>query len=194
MGSKDERGFSPEPFVGAPTYCFEPEKPILRLSSSAGAMAEYNDIVTMRDKYLVRNLVFAFGGRTIMSATVKEITDLSPSDPALVPAVTAKAVAYELLATWAPQMVRDSGTLAKKVLPIYPPKAKELGKSGTVLLQARIGIDGKISNEQVVVGVSPLLNDSALTAVSQWVYKPYLVNGQPVEIETLIRVFYSLGR
>ena len=191
---KNQGEFSPEPFVDAPTYCFEPEKPMLRISSSAGAMAEYNDIVIMRDKYLTRNLVFAFGGHTIMSATVKEITDLTPSDTAFVPAATAKPVPDELSVTWAPPVSGNDGVLATKAFPVYPPKAKALGQSGTVLLQARIGIDGKIRNEQVLVGVSPLLNDSALKATSQWVYKPYLVNGNPVELETLIKVMYSLGR
>lgn len=195
IGREEDRvGIYPEPLVGPPTYCFEPEKPILLISSSGGAVAEFNDIVSMSGEYLARGLIFAFEGHTIMSATIKEITSLSPSDAALKPSATALPVSDELVVMWNLPPIKYGGKLAKKAPPVYPQQAKELGESGTVLLQARIGTGGKIRSEQVVVGVSSLLNDSALKAVSQWVYEPYVANGERVEVETLIKVMFSLGR
>jgi protein TonB len=63
---------------------------------------------------------------------------------------------------------------------------------GTVHLRAIIGKDGRIKNLTVVDG-HPTLTQSAVSAVKQWRYAPYLRDGQPVEVETTIRVTFSLG-
>jgi protein TonB len=63
-----------------------------------------------------------------------------------------------------------------------------------VILQANIGKDGKIHDIRVILSPSPLLSDSSLQAVSHWEYQPYLLNGEPVEVETTVTVTYSLGR
>ncbi len=62
-----------------------------------------------------------------------------------------------------------------------------------MVLQATIGTDGGIHNLHVLSSPSPLLAVSALWAVSHWEYKPYLLNGEPVEVETTVNVIYSLG-
>jgi len=61
------------------------------------------------------------------------------------------------------------------------------------VLNAVIGKDGHVDNLKVVSGPSKL-QQSALDAVRQWLYKPYLVNGEPVEVETKISVIYSLQK
>jgi protein TonB len=63
--------------------------------------------------------------------------------------------------------------------------------SGTVVLQGIIAKDGHIKNLKVVSGPS-LLQDAALDAVRQWMYRPYLLNGEPVEVETTINVVFTL--
>ncbi len=83
--------------------------------------------------------------------------------------------------------------LVKKVIPPYPKTAKEAGIQGTVVLQALIGKDGRIVNLHVVQG-PPELQQAALDAVKQWVYRPYLLNGEPVEVMTQINVVFTLGR
>jgi TonB family protein len=85
-----------------------------------------------------------------------------------------------------------SGEIVSKVTPVYPPDAKAAHISGAVVLHAIIGKDGKIQSLNVLSG-PPELTNSAIDAVSQWVYKPYLLNGEPTEVETTITVNYSFG-
>lgn len=96
-----------------------------------------------------------------------------------------------------PKRVRVSqgvseGLLVKKVTPTYPAIAKQARVQGTVVLQASIGKDGSIQNLQVVKG-HPLLSQAAINAVKQWKYKPYFLNGQPVDVDTTITVNFTLG-
>lgn len=85
-----------------------------------------------------------------------------------------------------------AGQIISKVNPIYPIEAKASGVEGSVLLHAIIGKDGTIQQLAVISG-PPLLVPSAMDAVKQWVYRPYLLNGEPVEVETTITVNYSLA-
>ncbi len=96
-----------------------------------------------------------------------------------------------------PQRVRVSqgvsqGLLVHKVTPQYPPLAKQARIQGVVVLQALIGKDGSIQNLHVVSG-HPMLTNAALEAVKEWKYKPYYLNGEPVEVETTINVNFSLS-
>jgi TonB family protein len=86
-----------------------------------------------------------------------------------------------------------AGNVLSKVTPVYPQDAKDQKISGTVVLHAIIGKDGAISQLDAVSGPAEL-RQSALDAVKQWVYKPYLLNGQPTEVETTITVNYSLAK
>lgn len=79
--------------------------------------------------------------------------------------------------------------LLKKVEPVYPHIATVAGISGTVKLHAIIGKDGSIEDLNVVAG-HPLLAEAALEAVRQWRYKPYVLNGRAIEVETFITVVF----
>ena len=85
-----------------------------------------------------------------------------------------------------------SHNLLNKVMPVYPPEAKKAKIQGTVVLDAVIGKDGNIENLRVLSG-PPELQQSALDAVRQWIYKPYLLNGDPVEVKTTVNIIYNLG-
>jgi TonB family protein len=76
--------------------------------------------------------------------------------------------------------------------PVYPQDAKAAHIQGTVVLHALISKTGEIENLQVISGPKELVQ-SALHAVNQWKYKPYLLNGQPTEVETTININYTLG-
>lgn len=96
-----------------------------------------------------------------------------------------------------PQRVRVSqgvsqGLLIHQVKPAYPPLARQARIQGVVVLQAVIGKDGNIQNLKVVSG-HPMLAPSALEAVKQWKYKPYYLNGEPVEVDTTINVNFTLA-
>jgi protein TonB len=99
--------------------------------------------------------------------------------------------------TTKPKSVRLSsgvteGLLIRKVTPTYPKIAIMAHQQGTVVLQAEIGRDGTIQNLRVISG-PPLLVGAAIDAVRQWHYRPYLLNGEPVEVETQITVYFTLG-
>src|SRR5271166_3612436 len=96
-----------------------------------------------------------------------------------------------------PQRVRVSqgvstGLLIKKVTPNYPQLAKQARIQGTVVLQAEISKEGTIQNLQLISG-HPMLAPAAIEAVKQWRYKPYLLNGEPVAVETQVVVNFSLS-
>jgi TonB family protein len=83
------------------------------------------------------------------------------------------------------------GNLLTKAVPTYPPAAKKARIQGDVALNVVIGADGNIESVRVLSGPKEL-QQSALDAVRQWTYKPYILNGQPVEVETVVHVIYSL--
>jgi protein TonB len=97
-----------------------------------------------------------------------------------------------------PQRIRVGGNvqaanLVQQVRPVYPPLAKQARISGTVELSAVIGKDGRVADLKVVKG-HPLLVQAALDAVKNWVYKPTLLNGEPVEVSTTIDVNFTLAQ
>jgi protein TonB len=90
----------------------------------------------------------------------------------------------------------SSGVMASKIInqvqPVYPPIARAARISGTVSLAATIGKDGTIQNLRVVSG-PPMLQQAALDAVRRWRYKPTVLDGVPVDVETTISVVFSLN-
>ncbi len=84
------------------------------------------------------------------------------------------------------------GMLIQKTIPIYPPIAKAARVQGTVVLQATISKQGTIEDLHVVSGPA-MLQQAALDAVRQWRYRPYLLNNEPVEVETTVNVIFTLG-
>jgi len=97
----------------------------------------------------------------------------------------------------APTRVRVSsgvstGLLIRKIQPNYPQLAKQARIQGAVVLQAEISKDGTIQNLQLISG-HPMLAPAAIEAVKQWRYKPYLLNGEPVAVETQVVVNFSLS-
>ncbi len=86
----------------------------------------------------------------------------------------------------------SQGLLIHQVKPTYPPLARQARIQGMVVLQAVIGKDGSIQNLKVVSG-HPMLAPAALEAVKQWRYKPYYLNGEPVEVDTTINVNFTLA-
>jgi protein TonB len=84
------------------------------------------------------------------------------------------------------------GNLIYRVQPIYPPLARQARIQGPVELQAIISKTGTIENLVVVRG-HPMLATAAVEAVRQWRYRPYLLNSEPIEVETEITVNFVLS-
>ena len=85
-----------------------------------------------------------------------------------------------------------AASLINKVNPVYPPLARQTRVAGTVRLHAIISKQGTVQQLEVLSG-HPLLVQSALDAVRQWRYRPTLLNGEPVEVDTTIDVIFSLA-
>jgi len=84
------------------------------------------------------------------------------------------------------------GSLIRRVQPIYPPLARTARIQGAVILAAVISKDGTMEHVQLISG-HPMLVQSAIAAVSQWRYKPYILNGEAIEVDTQITVNFILG-
>ena len=109
--------------------------------------------------------------------------------------ISSTPVAVPKVAT--PQRVRVSqgvsaGLLVRRVNPTYPPLARQARISGQVVLRAVIAKDGSIENLTLVSG-HPMLAPAAIDAVKQWKYRPYLLNGEPVEVDTEVLVNFTLA-
>lgn len=109
--------------------------------------------------------------------------------------ISSTPVAVPKVAT--PQRVRVSsgvvsGLLVRKVQPNYPPLARQARIQGVVILRAEISKEGNITNLQLISG-HPMLAPAAIEAVKQWKYRPYLLNGEPVEVDTEVQVNFTLS-
>jgi TonB family protein len=103
---------------------------------------------------------------------------------------------FQALSTAPPMRIQvggpvQAGRLIHSIPPTYPPDAKAQHIEGDVVLHAMIGKDGTIKDISLVSG-DPLLVPSAIDAVRQWQYRPHLLSGVPVEVNTTITVHFSL--
>jgi protein TonB len=126
----------------------------------------------------------------VLGGIVGGLPSAAPPPPPPPPAEKPKPVV--------PQSIRVGGNvqaanLIRQVRPSYPPLAKQARIQGTVKFNAVISKDGTIQNLTVVSG-HPMLVQSALEAVKQWLYKPTLLNGEPVEVITTIDVNFTLNQ
>lgn len=109
-------------------------------------------------------------------------TNVVASPPASTPASTSIPLRAEV----------SQGLLVKQVPPVYPPLARQARIQGTVVLRAIIAKDGSVENLELVSG-HPMLVNAAMDAVMQWQYKPYVLNGAAVEVQTTINVNFLLA-
>lgn len=121
------------------------------------------------------------GGNDMVGSVTETVEERSPSTPQ--PGM--------------PQRVRISsgvaqGLLRLKVNPDYPPDAREQRIQGVVLMKINVDIDGNVYAVQLVSG-HPLLAPSAMEAVRQWKYYPYLLSGSPVEGEAQVQINFTLA-
>ncbi len=115
-----------------------------------------------------------------------QLDSLFPAGRAITPTIHTSAPKH-----WRISGGVEQGLVIRNVKPIYPAIALAAGIEGDVVLQAEIGKDGRIENLRAVSG-NPLLIKAALDAVQQWRYRPYLLNGGPVEVETQITVRFGM--
>ncbi len=175
-----------------PTYCFEPNKPILRFSSYGGDVdTVFNQLVLFQGRFFAKQISVADNSRPAISIQVDEVGGISNVDDAFF-APPANAVKVNDKPTdVAPGVM--AGSILTKVAPSYPEAAKHKRVTGTVVLGAVIGRDGRIHRLKILKSPDPELTVAALIAVRQWEYKPYTLYGNAVEVNTTINVIFSLN-
>jgi len=141
--------------------------------------------------------------RVESSALEEPVQDIGPGVPAVpcpscinIPTAEPQAPTGSEPRRQRPQLVVthiNPAMLVHRVEPIYPTLAKQLGRAGRVELRAVIATDGTIQSLQVVSG-DPLFYQSAMDAVRLWRYRPTVLNGEAVEIDTFITVIYNINR
>jgi len=85
------------------------------------------------------------------------------------------------------------GVLVHKVLPVYPPEARDAHVHGTVVLDGMVTERGQVEDLKLVSG-HPVLAKAAMDAVKQWRYTPYLLNGKPIRKQTRINIDFIAPR
>lgn len=136
------------------------------------------------------------GSGRILTATACGLIAVATCTSALALHLDANAPVEHKAAPTRIKVKEDSLTPVKKVQPVYPQEAKVEGKSleGDVLLNVVINKAGKVESIRVAKGLRNDYDRSAIDAVRYWEWKPYLLNGQPIEVETQVKVVYSLAK
>jgi protein TonB len=165
-----------------------------RQATSAAASAEETESVELElPRQIPRFITTSTGGEP---GDIRDVDDIDPRDgarDAFRPQPPIRVVHQDGVRgpTAVPSSVA-AGLLIRKVVPVYPPLAKGMRVEGTVELAATISKTGTIVNLRVISG-PPALAQAACDAVSSWRYRPYLLNGQPVDVETTINIIFTLG-
>lgn len=174
-------------------YCFDIGTLALLRIYSDPLTQEFSKVVKTQDRYLAEQVAVKDGKQTLFTASVDSIDFLNSADPELIPPADATLEPQIPAPPGNSQDDITTGTLMKKVIPIYPWQSKTAGVQGVVVLDAEIGTDGKVRDIEVLAAPSADLAQSAVDAVKLWEYKPYFLNGKAVEVETTIHVIFSLG-
>ncbi len=176
-----------------PTACFDPKLPVLRMYSGGGGYrAVFDHIVAFQGHYLAKEIRVSSGGEEFAELTIDTMESLAdPTDSMVTPPAQAKPVDLSLIVL-KEDSTRHFPGLLKKAVAVYPEMAKNTRTQGTVVIQATVLPDGRLGELKVMSG-SPMLQQAALDAVRQWVYRPFAVLGEPRPVQTEIRVTFSIG-
>ena len=174
-----------------PGYCLEAALPIVRITSYAGNLSQtiYNRILLFQGHYVSGALEIGANGRVVLRANLDDSKRSPPSThrislrrPDSIPVHRI----VELLS------IDTQKQLIKKAPPDYPPIARAARIQGDVVLRVHIDSDGHVS-DQIVLSGPAMLQQAAIDGVRQWVYKPFQVDGEPVEVDMVINVIFTLG-
>ena len=173
-------------------YCFSNTYPVLRATiDSSGNRATWNDINKLCDRFVAKRIELI---DPVQHPIMNVDVDLAESvlgidEAALVPPADAKPLPPRKIAVSAGVMSQNkvSGNS-----PRYPQDALSAHVQGTVVIQTTISATGAVEQLHVISG-PPLLQKASIDAVKNWRYQPYLLNGEPVEVETTVNVVFNIS-
>lgn len=187
---KNDKAVKTETHPGKPSAASEPSKPdasIVAENTMPAASAAPQPMVIKNGSGKVPVKTTANESTDAPALSMTETAAQGPELPNLGPTTTATPVLQQMVVS---QGV-SRGLLVKQVQPVYPPTAIQMHVEGAVELMAIIAKTGNISSVKVLSGDKELAH-AAIDAVKQWKYKPYLLNGEPVDIQTQITVRFKL--
>jgi len=181
---------STSPF--SPTDCIDNAEPLVRISAYPTDSIQIlrNRILRFDGRAIPGDLKEVRGSKVVLTAHVDTLEALNVTDEALFsppPDATREARNLRIMISGGVAQ----GMIASNPPPTYPADAKAARVTGTVVMAALISKDGRVENLQVTQG-PPMLRQAAMDAVRTWRYKPYLLNGEPVQVQTTINVIFEM--
>ncbi len=174
-----------------PTYCLDQDKDRLRISYRYGSEnVTRNAIGSFQGRSVPSDVAVSVSGATAAKAHIVALSGFTLADNDFDPDNSLQLQNGDAVRIGAGEF---AGSKISGATPIYPQEDKQSHTSGAVHLHALIGTDGRIHQLSIIDTPSPTLAISALSAVRQWVYKPYLLNGLPRSVETTITINYNFG-
>ncbi|MGB0123706.1 MAG: energy transducer TonB [Silvibacterium sp.] len=182
----------PPQYSSGSAYCIDTKIPVIRVEVPYdGVAAFFNDTVSADGRYVAKRIRVQRNGKPLLNVdlTVLEFP----------PKIEDADFAAPASATAAPERNVDvsasviAGSRISGIAPEYPALARNARVEGTVVLRAIITREGKVDDLRVLSG-PPMLQEAALDSVTTWRYRPYLLNGVPVTVETEVNVVFTLKR
>lgn len=176
----------------AMNYCVDPSSNALRIKYEPGDLFEArNSLGTFHGTNVALDTRVSYEGKSAISGKIVALQsfDASKADMAM---THPEPVAAQPLPPGAKAGVM-AGKIIDKVQPTYPMMAKSSHRGGTVILHALISKQGTIIGLFPIASPDASLTEAAMDAVKKWKYQPYLLNGQPTEVDTTIHVSFNLN-
>jgi TonB family protein len=179
------------PFGLFPTYRFDRDGDTLRASFNFGTeVIVHNNIGKFQQRMVSTSETVSVNSVDAISAHIDTLRTQPLSDNELAPSTDLEKEDSNPTKVASGVM---AGLILSQAKPIYPERAKANHATGSVLMRARIGKDGHIHTLKLVSVPDPDLAIAAIAAVRQWTYKPYTLNGEPVEVDTTITVNFNIA-
>ena len=187
------------------SYCMDTQQAILRMMTSDGYVSAYNKIASFQHRFVSDAISLRDGAQPVLELAIDELRGARDSDLQAVtpPAGTAKTEPIHYADEDMNARGLDpsnllhakvaNGHVLFKGTPTYPAEAKQRRAQGTVRLAVIIGKDGVVRNPVVVRDPDTALSKAAVETITRWRYQPYLFNGHPVDVRTIIRISFVLG-
>jgi len=172
-------------------YCFGSQKPVLVSTLMNHTITnEYSRIQSFENHNIAGHIEIVYAGKKSLEADLESSVEITANDAAFTPAPDAKEDNPQIKTITLKPGALIVGTLIERVEPVYPLYAKAQKIGGMVVIKGIIGKDGRLRKAEIVSSPHSSLSDAALEAVRQWRYKPYMLNGEPVEVQTTINLAF----
>lgn len=170
-----------------PQFCFDPGKDSLRLTYQYGErLAIRNGVGTFQKEEVPIDVTVRMGNVMAATGHISALTSRPvPASEVSTDGLTEKVFFVSPLGV--------KGKAVREDPPVYPELAKREHLFGKVVVYAVVGTDGHLHDLSIVSSPSPIFNDATLAAVGKYVFDPYIVNGEPQKIETMISVNFTFG-